>query len=366
MSLICLYCRSLQGPFTDEHVLQKGLGGNLKIPDVCSRCNNQTLARIDRALLECSPISFDRLMRTPNVRLGGSSVVRRDSSDIEMRIDDGFTPRPVPQIHAPLPWAPGPTKLSLRAGSLSDRDAFVKLIDDSITKGAFAATHILAVKDGLRSISLANHQGKNLRVKAETEEQGQKFLGWFASVWPEYKAVLMNNELQTESLGGELEILTVSRPDDYQRAIAKTALNYLCYVKGAEFALRPEFDPLREYVLGTNLIVDQELLSAGGVAQDTRFVTPVPPEVGAFVPSPRHMIFLLMQGSELLCLVTYYGRHHYAVRMGTLPVEDEVFEAHEFSEDRTQNAPVDVHDMMRRVRARHSAPPPSREPSKNP
>lgn len=349
MSLVCLYCRSAQGPFTDEHVLQKGLGGNLKIKNVCRRCNNETLSAVDRALAECSPISFDRLMRTPNVRLGGASTVRRDDVDIEMRISDGFTPKPVPQIQAPLPWAPGPTSLSLRADTESDIAELVAIIDKRVENGTFRRTHVVAVESGLRALSLANHQGNQLRVKAETEEQGELFLRWFESVWPEYRTRLTDGEPRSEPLGSHLEIVTATRPDDYQRAIAKTALNYLCYVQGADFALRPEFDAVREYVLGSNLVVDQELLAAGEVAQDTRFVSRVSAEVGTFVPSPRHMLLVLMQGRELVAFVVFYGKHYYKVGLGTLPVGEEVFEAHEFSEDRTHNGPVPVEELMRRV-----------------
>jgi hypothetical protein len=138
------------------------------------------------------------------------------------------------------------------------------------------------------------------------------------------------------------------RPDDYQRAIAKTALNYLAFANGSEFALRPELDPLRAYVLGQNLQVDHSAVAAGDVAHDSRFVRMLDPDAG-LVPTESHVVLLGTVERELLALITFYGRLHYLVRMGTLADGEEVIAGHEFSVDRSSNQALPINVIVRRI-----------------
>lgn len=348
----CIYCRSTTGPFTGEHVLGRSLGGNLKIKDVCDICNNQRLSKIDQALAERSTISLPRLVRTPTtqpVRLGGEHFIEESGLDIEVRVGNELDVRALPQIHAPLPFTPERTTLTTHCDSWPAFDAFVKLVELRIADRTLQKTRIFASGTRtLRSISLVQRQSNELAVRAETEEQGRTFLDWLQKHWRQYITQRSRERATTQPLGTTLRMEVAHRPDDYQRAIAKTALNYLAFANGSEFALRPELDPLRAYVLGQNLQVDHAAVAAGDVAHDSRFVRMLDTDAG-LVPTESHVVLLGTVERELLALITFYGRVHYLVRMGTLADGEEVIARHEFSVDRSSNQALPINVIVRRI-----------------
>lgn len=69
----CIYCGRL-GPYTDEHVVSAGLGGD--DPDwmlrgcVCTICNNHTFSRIEAHVLKESHVALMRLYSQPSTRDG--------------------------------------------------------------------------------------------------------------------------------------------------------------------------------------------------------------------------------------------------------------------------------------------------------
>lgn len=354
MSQTCIYCRSTTGPFTEEHVLGRSLGGNLKIPDVCHVCNNQMLSRIDQALAERSTLSFHRLIATPatqEVRLGGSSFIAENDLDVEIRLGNQLNPRALPQIHAPLPFTPERATLKTHGDSVDALNRFVELIESRMAAGTFQRTRIFMEKSGtLRTIILVQRQSNELVVRAESIEQGHAFLAWLEQCWSIYKKQYAPEGVKPQPSGQDLRTEFVHKRDDYQRAVAKTALNYLCHVRGAEFALLPEFDRLRSYVLGIDLQIDVEALENGDVAHDSRYVTMLPPgESEALIPSDRHVILLATVEQQLVAMITFYGAIHYLVRVGSMPAGDEVFAGHEFSVDRSSNEDLPLQTIVRRI-----------------
>ena len=69
----CIYCGRL-GPYTDEHVVSAGLGGDDKewmLSDcVCSNCNTVTFSKMESYFLKASPIGLSRLFLQPATRDG--------------------------------------------------------------------------------------------------------------------------------------------------------------------------------------------------------------------------------------------------------------------------------------------------------
>lgn len=361
MTQHCIYCRSTSGPFTDEHVVAKSVGGNLLIPDVCRSCNGGVLSAIDQALAERSPVALDRVLKTPPAsfatRLGGAQFVRQEDLWLEVEIVNGFAARPLPQIHARLPWQPGPTDLRLAAPSAEAQRRFIELIDRRVRKGRFLDTRVrVGPVQNTTSIRLFQHQSNDLSIRVLEPAQAPVFLTWFMGEWPAIKAANSSGEPTSMPLGTSLEMQSVTRPDDYLRAIAKTALNYLSYVAGPAFALRTEFDDLRAYVLGLNLVPDPGLLAAGEVAFDTRFVRPMPRGHRPMIRTPNHQIILATHAGRLTAHITLYGRHQFAVTMGALRPGEEIFECREFAGDRQRNSSVPVEEMMRRYREDNNRP----------
>lgn len=73
----CIYCGSL-GPFTDEHVIPAGLGGddrNWLLKDcVCGHCNTQIFSKLETKVLRASPIALARLFLQSRTRARGSKT----------------------------------------------------------------------------------------------------------------------------------------------------------------------------------------------------------------------------------------------------------------------------------------------------
>lgn len=69
----CLYCGRL-GPYSDEHVVSAGLGGDdpawMLRGCVCSPCNTSTFSKLEAHVLKASPIALARLFKQPTTRDG--------------------------------------------------------------------------------------------------------------------------------------------------------------------------------------------------------------------------------------------------------------------------------------------------------
>lgn len=98
----CIYCRQ-NAPPSREHVLQRALGGNLILRDVCSPCNT-SFSAIDQNLSDHSIISLTRILDTPDskkVQAGTTHLIFDPASQcyLEVRLRNAFTPQLVPQLH---------------------------------------------------------------------------------------------------------------------------------------------------------------------------------------------------------------------------------------------------------------------------
>lgn len=75
----CIYCGS-PGPFSDEHVVCAGLGGDDKawmLSDcVCRVCNTELFSKLETKFLRASPVAIARLLLQPRTRNEGSKTGR--------------------------------------------------------------------------------------------------------------------------------------------------------------------------------------------------------------------------------------------------------------------------------------------------
>ncbi len=73
--MTCIYCRST-GPFTDEHVIPAGVGGDDKAwmlkGVVCGVCNTDIFSKLETKFMRASPLAIARLFLQPKTRLRGS------------------------------------------------------------------------------------------------------------------------------------------------------------------------------------------------------------------------------------------------------------------------------------------------------
>lgn len=98
----CLYCGEHQ-PHSDEHILQKGLGGNLTFKHVCRSCNS-SFSSIDQALTDYSIVALSRLIETPSskkVKLASSELIYDPDLDLwkEVTLANRLAVQVLPQLH---------------------------------------------------------------------------------------------------------------------------------------------------------------------------------------------------------------------------------------------------------------------------
>jgi hypothetical protein len=352
--ITCIYCQKDRPP-SKEHVLQKGLGGNLTIPDVCGECNNR-FSVIDQSLAEESLVSLVRVgfAKTSGIstRLGGDHFRLNEAGYWEeLKIVNGLQPVILPQIHLVGLEPNGQAQFAVVASEYEDLQQFLVLVDRRVADGSILKTHVkIGPSAHCTTARLVGHRRNEMYVRAETQEKGESFLRTVAGKWAGLRA-------QT-STSPPPQVRTVARPkvhvtqqicpDENYRAIAKIAFNVLAAKRGAQFVLRPEFDPIREYIQGANL-VHQSPLPPGDVAVDTRFVRPLPMSEAPLIPTGSHAIAIAYAAPTLAGLVTLYEKYSFVVQLAEIQLAEQVIEAHEFSTDRTTNKALDIPELARRL-----------------
>lgn len=100
--ITCIYCKEQRAP-SKEHALQRNLGGNITIPDVCAHCNTG-FSPMDQALAERSPVTFTRLADTPSsafdAKLGARTTWTDDTGTVlEVTVTNEYQTVVLPQMH---------------------------------------------------------------------------------------------------------------------------------------------------------------------------------------------------------------------------------------------------------------------------
>lgn len=92
---LCIYCASA-GPFSDEHVVCAGLGGDdnrfLLKDVVCAHCNTNVFAPLEREVLRSSPLAIARSFMQPTSRKRGKRT-KAPKLHAQMRVmidEDGY------------------------------------------------------------------------------------------------------------------------------------------------------------------------------------------------------------------------------------------------------------------------------------
>jgi hypothetical protein len=89
--MTCIYCGSA-GPFTDEHVIPAGVGGDDKAwllkGLVCGTCNTQVFSKLETKFMRASPVAIARLFLQSRTRLRGSRATRPTIQSAASYFDD--------------------------------------------------------------------------------------------------------------------------------------------------------------------------------------------------------------------------------------------------------------------------------------
>ena len=252
----CLYCRGTTTAPTAEHVLQDGFGATLTLDeDVCGTCNTQRLSPLDTELLRYARIyafaNHPDVSANRTILQDGHCVYFDDESEIwiSTRLDKDVRPVVFPQI-----VFPGENKLRVTMDAIADSDWSAKLEQ---IKSELSAPENLRLKRVLipgmspKMQPAIVRSGRNRYAIRAADDRDAAAL----------EARVMSGAVMTEATREDAEDpkprAVHPRIEEriqldfgkIERAIAKTALNFVCAAEGRGVAMRAAFDPLREFVL---------------------------------------------------------------------------------------------------------------------
>jgi hypothetical protein len=160
------------------------------------------------------------------------------------------------------------------------------------------------------------------------------------------------NPIPKEGKFPEVRLDFTLAPNDVLRAVAKTALNVLAFKRGPELVLRPEFDPIRNYINGELVLPD--VAGTEEIAVDRRFVTEILPDQQIRFVDDGHAVVFCSLRPGFVAFVTLYRSHLFLVRLPSVLYEEpEGLFGHRFSIDRTGNETMEVMDIVKGLLQRH-------------
>jgi len=364
--ITCIYCRA-QRPPSREHALQRSIGGDLVMRLLCGPCNNG-FSKIDEALAERSLVALDRVAYTPAnafpVAMGGDHFHFDPDAQLwcDVAVVNGVQPLLLPQVHLHRGQDNSPN-LAVVASNRASLDRLFDFVSEKLASGTLRSTYLKTGPERCcnsshftmhRDPPLTKHDKRDGFVRVPRSGDEREFFdvlekGW-ADTMAQTRAAFEQGGLKQTFVEKPSINVTVSvRLDDTFRAIAKTAFNLVAVKLGVEFALRPEFDGLRDYVRGIGLVHPPR--APGEVMVDGRFVTMCPHDTPARVPTQEHAITLAYDAPRLVAWVTLYGTQNFVVRLAELERYEHPPMTHEFSIDRRGNAALSEGEIFERMRA---------------
>ena len=356
--ITCIYCTKTLPP-SREHVLARSLGGDATRPITCSPCNTTVLSALDQALARRSLVAMARAAYTPSsafeVELEGNHFHYDQSKDLhtDVTLTNRLKPRVFPQLH----FRYGVDEVAVTGEAREDIDQLVAFVDRLIASTTLRKLHVkVGPADRVTTARLVVHRPKDGYLRVRTLSDEQKIFEALESKWAMLReriftesAVAVQNTIDAPTIGVGLSITL----DDTFRAVTKTAFNVLATDVGVEFALRPEFNPVREYVLGID-IRHPENRAVDQVAVDERFVAQVGPQESPALPTAtdEHLVTLFYHSGHVRACVTLYGDHSFFVDLGAIDLTSFTTVAHLFSSTRTGNHVLSLDEMYERIMRR--------------
>jgi hypothetical protein len=230
---ICIYCRKIASrPFNREHVIPRDFGKferNLTIRCVCDDCNRYFGGELEWFLARDSGEALLRLHYGAKLKAG---VLKNRRISLRIKQPGFFFGARVVVKSAPsgtgfeieLPLQMASRKRGEESWSWLD---VAQLPDGDTLAQSLKASEIKVVGPTTESV---NHLVERLKaLGVPSMSQGR----------------ITQQDIATDTLAAEVRY----RLDHViQRALAKIAFNYLAWHQGPEFALRADFDEVRDYV----------------------------------------------------------------------------------------------------------------------
>jgi len=318
--ITCVYCLK-EKESSREHLIQRGIGGNLVGRRVCKECNRR-MSTIDQHLADNAVVSMLRVLKTPSeafrVKLGGDQLIHdSDGRPLPVDVLNQFKPEIQPHFRFSTAASHGPqVQVKMHLADHSDAARFIKYLRRLRDRGT-EALHAKTV-DWLndQEAALVMHRSKDGYLALKHGEDAEKAKQLIERGADQLIAAL-------EGIG-EPEPSTIPKPavrfnsevrlNDLFRAVAKIGFNLLADRTPDTVALDPSFNDLRAYILGDDVRED----SVDGVpCPDSRFVTWLVKEAEPLTfRDYEHIVVLSDNDSEFHAIITLYGSLAFTVSLG--------------------------------------------------
>jgi hypothetical protein len=272
----------------------------------------------------------------------GSRVTWTDTEGVvvEMAVINEYEGVVLPQLHIKRDGT-----VRYRAADAESSRRLVAYMDHQVGEQSLGAIRTLQ-DPSADAAALVLRGSDDAYIRLPSLADRDWFLQLLQAIWNTELRPKIKSATDQKSAAPQLHVHFVYRPNDVYRAVAKTAFNTLTIARGTALVLRPEFDPLREYIRG-----DLQLpttTSPDQIAIDERFVRAIPPDRQTFGFGPAHTIIFAYEPPRLLSFVTLYGNHQFLVQFPHIEYDEQEFMfGHEFTVDRTSNRALEKIDVFR-------------------
>ena len=316
----CLYCGDPHAAKTDEHVLQKGLGGTVVLKDeVCGTCNTTVFSSPDGHLVRfVRDLAFHDHPDVPDKRtfiLGNHSVTwdREHSLWVSVRLDKTGRPIVFDQIvrarenwYVSLNPAGGPNVTERLQGMLKELETVTP---------EHLATHVIRRTDPPVEPAVIRSARSRFVVRAATEDEAAKLrneiLGReFART--RFKQISEAKEELTHA--PTVHVQSSINHGAIVRALAKLALNVFCHVVGSDEARTPEFGAIRRFAFDGTGYPDDRMVN---------LITPDEEHMQAaaamMCPPNHHAVRIQPTAEGIFAWVCLYQRSLAMVQLTSVP-----------------------------------------------
>ncbi|MGI0534922.1 hypothetical protein KFD70_21770 [Bacillus pfraonensis] len=305
----CIYLRDTEPTLSfvsEEHIFPAGIGGIQKLPSnyVSDQCNN-SFSTMELEFMRNSLISLPRQFYGPGKR-GSLNVRKATRSQIcLMSYEDEPNTVFLGYMKLGQPFFIQQLKINangnfhIRVGSdFSNIDQFLENFNQKLR--SFKGRYILHMDDKVDPNEFViglEEDGRTWHVCLSNEELVSRIDSCIESILNQGGIQTINSEFRSAQVTTEQSLQFT---DTYFRVCSKIVFNFLAFVKGQEFVLEEQFNPIREWIVngGENTFANL----TGGQKLERVFAL-------IDLPQFAHIIMIVQDRNDLFGIISFYGGH---------------------------------------------------------